>query len=107
MLLIGLSLLFTFFSLRFFRGEEESLKITKGRSLTDEERKQNYKSVRNFIEKHPSLEINKKFPEYLHDIALANRYNELNRMLKSGEISESDYQIELHELSLTIPIDLG
>ncbi|TAN17230.1 MAG: hypothetical protein EPN37_07190 [Chitinophagaceae bacterium] len=73
-----------------------------GPKLTYDQQRANYKSVRNFIEAHPGYDINNRFPEYQEDIAIAKAYNDLNTRYANGDISDADYQIELHELSKRI-----
>lgn len=72
--------------------------------LTPEQRVENYQSVRRFLENNPTNPIRTKFPEYIQDIEIARAYESLDKRRASGELSESDYLIELDQLSQKISI---
>lgn len=84
--------------------QESGVPVSDGPILTPEQKLQNYRSVRELVEHTPYQSIKNLFPEYVEDIAISKAYDELERKLKVGEISQADYEIELHELSKKINI---
>lgn len=105
---IGLILLIVFLGLSHkFHEDDSGPRVTDGPKLTPEQQKANYQSVRRFVENNPNMQFcREKLPEYIEDIEMTKRYNDLERRFKSGEISYADYQIELNELTDKVKIKL-